>query len=80
MISYEKNRKTKKFQNLLYDARTGEQSNPEKRYCICGHSMNFYSNHSSICTYCGRRVYPTKDCEFKEKLKLQMKKNKGESI
>lgn len=79
MISYKKNRKTMKFRNLLYNARTGEQSNPEKRYCICGHSINFYSNHSSICTYCGRKVYPTKDCEFKEKLELQLKKNtKGE--
>ena len=52
-----------------------------KIYCKCGHSINFLKNHSAICTYCGRKVYPSKDCEFKEKLKLKIKKiDKGENV
>ena len=74
MISYKENRKTRKFKNLIYNAKTGEQTNPEKRYCKCGHSINFYSNHSSRCTYCGKIVYPSKICEFKEKMKREMRK------
>ena len=80
MISYENNRKTRKYKNLVYNAITGEQSNPERRYCKCGHSMNFYSNHSSRCTYCGRLVYPSKESEFREKIERTMKKNKGENV
>lgn len=74
MISYEENRKTRKFKNLIYNAITGEQSNPERRYCKCGHSMNFYSDHSSRCTYCGRIVYPSKGSEFREKIEKERRK------
>ena len=45
--------------------------------CECGHTMNFLSNHSAMCNYCGRTVYPSKRCQFKEKLEKERRKNHG---
>lgn len=45
-------------------------------YCRCGHSLAFLRNHSAICNNCGRTVYPTKKCEFKEKTEKELRKMK----
>lgn len=45
-----------------------------KRKCKCGVVIVFYQPHPCICKNCGRKVYPTKKMEFKEKLKKEMKK------
>ena len=42
--------------------------------CDCGHVISFLSNHSAICRYCGKTVYPSKRCEFKEKLSKEKRK------
>ena len=60
----------KTIPNLMFNARTGQMFSPIRAYCECGHSMNFLSNHSATCTYCGRTVYPSKETEFKDKMKL----------
>lgn len=64
--------------NPVYNSFTGEKVNLLRVSCKCGHAMNFLSNHSAICGYCGRRVYPTKKCEFKEKIEMEMRKKKNE--
>lgn len=45
-----------------------------KTICKCGHVLNFLSNHSARCTHCGRNVYPSKRCEFKDMLRKELKK------
>lgn len=42
--------------------------------CKCGHVLDFISNKSRYCNHCGRTVYPTKKCEFKEKLIKEINK------
>ena len=37
--------------------------------CKCGQVICFKNNFPARCRMCGRRVYPTKECEFKDKLK-----------
>lgn len=49
-----------------------------RKRCKCGVEILFYNNYPAICSYCNRKVYPTKECEFKEKLKLEMRKKKYE--
>lgn len=43
-------------------------------HCKCGKVMYFYRNHSMECSICGRLVYPTKESEFKEKMKIKLRK------
>lgn len=45
------------------------------RKCKCGHTLSFLEKHPRTCGFCGRLVYPTKELEFKEKLKREMRKN-----
>jgi len=47
-----------------------------KAYCECGHSVEFLKNHSAICNHCGRKVYPSKKCEFREKAIIELRKMK----
>lgn len=54
---------------------TGEKVRPVKVTCKCGHVIAFISNAPRYCTYCGKKVYPTKRCEFKEKLLKEIKKH-----
>ena len=42
--------------------------------CECGHTLSFISNHYKLCNHCGRKVYPTKRSEFKDKLLKEIKK------
>ena len=42
--------------------------------CKCGHTLSFISNHYTICNHCGNKVYPSKKCEFKDKLMKEIKK------
>lgn len=53
---------------------TGEKVVFHKVMCDCGHSLSFLSNHFIICGYCGKKVYPTKKSEFKDKLMKEIKK------
>ena len=69
-----RNYNDKDIPNLMFNARTGEVLSPKRVYCVCGHTMNFLSNRSAICTYCGRTVYPSKECEFREKLEKERRK------
>lgn len=64
--------------NQTYDPYTKEKVNLYRMACKCGHSMNFLSNHSQICEYCGNKVYPRKLSEFREKMELEMRKIKYE--
>ena len=65
----------KKLRNLFLDGRTGENVNYEKNYCSkCGCSQTFLSNHPKICRHCGNMVYPMKEMEFKEKMKMKLRK------
>lgn len=59
-----------------YSGFTGERVKYVRKSCVCGHSITFLSNKPTICRHCARTVYPTKECEFKEKLKKEIKKNK----
>ena len=45
-----------------------------KVQCKCGKVCCFLRNHSVECTRCGRTVYPTKESEFKEKMKIKLRK------
>ena len=53
---------------------TGEPIILIKTKCKCGHTMTFIKNHYAICSHCGRKVYPTKKSEFKDKLIKELKK------
>lgn len=53
---------------------TGKKINVFKIRCKCGHTISFVSNHYSICNHCGRKVYPTKKSEFKDKLLKEVSK------
>lgn len=37
--------------------------------CECGEILHFHHNFPAICNRCGRKVYPTKEWEFKDKIK-----------
>ena len=50
----------------------------EHVYCrVCHHSMHFRTNRQVACNYCGTLVYPSKRCEFKNKLKNELRKVKN---
>lgn len=53
---------------------TGEPIKLFKVKCDCGHTLSFISDHYSICNFCGRKVYPSKKSEFKDKLIKEMNK------
>lgn len=53
---------------------SGEPIKLLKVKCKCGHTISFISNHYTICNHCGRKVYPTKKSEFKEKLLKEIKR------
>lgn len=53
---------------------SGELIRLYKVKCKCGHIISFLSNHYIICSYCGRKVYPTKRSEFKDKLLKEINK------
>lgn len=59
---------------LFHDSYTNENVNYIRKTCVCGKSFTFLKNHSAICRCCGRTVYPTKECEFKEKMKMKLRK------
>lgn len=60
---------------VVYNGYTGENVDLVRKNCECGHALTFLRNHPKICTHCGRMVYPTKVCEFKEKLRKEFIKN-----
>lgn len=45
-----------------------------RRWCKCGHSLNFVSRNPMICRHCGNWVYPDDKYEFVEKMKKELKK------
>ena len=51
-----------------------EPVNYVKVQCKCGKVCCFLRNHSVECSRCGRTVYPTKESEFKEKMKIKLRK------
>ena len=59
---------------MMKDKKYDEKANGVHIYCVCGRSLQFYKNHSAICRTCGRVVYPSKESEFKEKLKMKLRK------
>lgn len=61
---------------LVYNGYTGEGVNLVRKVCTCGHVLTFLTNRPKICNHCSRTVYPTKECEFKEKIKKEMRKKK----
>ena len=61
---------------IARDKITGENVKYVRKVCKCGRSIYFLNNKSMICRQCNRRVYPTKSCEFKEKMKKEMRKTR----
>lgn len=59
---------------IAYNGMTGQKVKYVRKVCKCGHSITFLSNRPSICRHCGRTVYPTKECEFKDKLRKELRK------
>ena len=53
---------------------SGEPIKLLKVKCKCGHTLSFISNHYTICSHFGNKVYPSKKCEFKDKLLKEIKK------
>lgn len=51
-----------------------ESVNYIKVTCKCGRVSCFLRNHSAECSWCGRTIYPSKECEFKEKMKIKLRK------
>lgn len=48
------------------------------RKCKCGHTLTFLSKHPRTCNHCGRLVYASQEDEFKEKLKIMLRRNNNE--
>jgi len=48
--------------------------------CKCGEQFRFHNNFPAICNYCGRKVYPTKLLEFKEKIKKTLIKKRSDDV
>lgn len=55
-------------------SRTGENVNLVRVKCKCGHVLTFLTEHPVVCRTCGKLVYPTKRCEFKNKLIKELRK------
>lgn len=47
-----------------------------KATCKCGHVIPFLTNKFVYCRYCGRKVYPEKKSEFRDKVMNEIKKIK----
>lgn len=56
------------------DKYSGEMVKSVRKVCKCQHVMYFITNKPAICRKCGRLVYPTKLCEFREKMKKELLK------
>ena len=54
--------------------KTGEKVTLHRRWCKCGHSMNFVSRKPMICRHCGNIVYPDDKYEFQERMMKEIKK------
>ena len=52
----------------------GERVKLRRRWCKCGHTVNFVSRIPRICNFCGHIVYPDDRYEFMEKMKKELKK------
>lgn len=46
--------------------------------CKCGHTVAFVKNHSAICKFCGRKVYPSARCKFKENMEILLRRKSYE--
>ena len=55
-------------------SRTGEKVKLHRRWCKCGHSVNFLSRNPMICRFCGNYVYPDDRFEFEARLNKELKK------
>ena len=64
--------------SVVFDGYTGEMVDYKKKTCKCGHVITFLSQHPAECRHCGRLVYPTDLCKFREKMKIEMRKVKYE--
>lgn len=53
---------------------TREKVNLIRVKCECGHVLSFLSQHPVVCRHCGKLVYPSKRCEFKNKLMKELRK------
>ncbi len=53
-----------------------EKKQEFKVICKCGHRILFYNKTKVLCNWCGNAVYLNDKEEFKEKLKLEMRKYK----
>lgn len=67
--------------NDSYDPYTKEKIRTYRTVCgYCGHSVSFLRNQPLICSWCKHKVYPNKKSEFKEKLKIELRKKENENI
>lgn len=57
------------IRNVFLDGRTGEKVIYHPVKCKCGHTITFLSKHKTVCTKCGSYVFPTKEEEFKFRLR-----------
>ena len=46
--------------------------------CKCGHTLMFVKNHSAICKFCGKRVYPSEKSKFKEEMEIILRRKNNE--
>ena len=58
--------------NTTY-AKSGEKVKLIRRWCKCGHSVEFLTRNPKICRHCGNYVYPDDKYEFIEKMKRKLK-------
>ena len=71
------NPKLKKYRKIE-DAYVEDNVEFVSTKCKCGHTVTFLSRHPRICTYCGRLVYASQEDEFKEKMKIMLRRNNNE--
>ena len=48
--------------------------------CKCGHTIAMPFAERTICSYCGKWVYKSKQIEFKYKMIEEMRKNNGKKV
>lgn len=62
-----------------WDKYYNKYNNWEHIYCPnCGKSCYFSRNCKCICSHCGHMIYPTKKCEFKDKVEMLKRKKERE--
>ena len=59
---------------VAYDKYTKEMVKFKRVKCKCSHTICFIKNEPALCRYCGRIVYPSKECEFRYKLKKEIRR------